>query len=343
MRRRSGARMLAHLETWRLYTTPYPFMLALAGIGVTRSGAHGWHILIPCIGLTAGWLGAHYMGDLLDRDLDAISKPHRPIPSGRLLPREALVSASALFLALLVLGALGDWQTLPVSAAIIVGSIAYNARFKTLGIYGNLVRGSLGALGLLYGALAWQPGLSWHIVVPALVLLAHDTSSNLVGTLRDADGDSAGHCQTVTVAHGHRFSVIVATSCYAAALAGAASVYWLLGMDNPSYVVALLLSACLGCVAFASLRRPSSLGREKALQAHAILNVERMVLTGGFATYALSAAVLVPVVLACIAVAIGLHYAMRLSHEFGSGDSPSHDPASEGGESHRPPVVPGMM
>ena len=38
-----------------------------------------------------GWTAGLYLSDFLDRNIDLIQKPHRPIPSGRIKPSEALV------------------------------------------------------------------------------------------------------------------------------------------------------------------------------------------------------------------------------------------------------------
>lgn len=201
-----SVRLAAHVETWRPYTLAYPSMLALAGIGATCSHDLGWRSATPCLGLSAGWLGAHYLGDLLDRDLDGIAKPHRPIPSGRLSSAEAAISAIVCFALLLSIGLAMNWPIFAAGLSIVLGSVGYSARFKVAGLSGSLVRGLLGAVGVLYGAFAvglWPP---WGVLVPALVFWFHDASSNVVGTIRDVSGDWAGAYQTVAVVRGIRFA-----------------------------------------------------------------------------------------------------------------------------------------
>ncbi|WP_330230958.1 UbiA family prenyltransferase [Nocardia sp. NBC_00508] len=313
-----GTHLTAHWETWRPYTLAYPVMLALAGVGSTGSDDVGWNVVMSCVGLSAGWLGAHYLGDLLDRDLDAIAKPHRPIPSGRLTPTAAAVSAMVCFGLLVGIGIAIDWRTIPVSAAIIVGIAGYSARFKARGFSGNAVRGSLGAFGLLYGAMAVSSWATWTLLVSAFVFCCHDISSNLVGTLRDAEGDRAGGYDTVAAVRGTTFTVALARSLYAAAIVAAAAVPWLLAKNNGAYVVSLVVSAVLGWYAFRLLSRSDRPQRIQALRAHAILNIERLVLTAGFATYAVDLGAVVPVLLVSILSAVVLHRLMREKHEFGA-------------------------
>lgn len=310
-------RLVAHLETWRPYTLAYPSMLALAGIGATCSHTLGWRSSMPCLALSTGWLGAHYLGDLLDRDLDAIAKPHRPIPSGRLSTTEAATAAIACFALFLSMGFTMNWRAFAVGLLIVLGIVGYSGRLKASGLSGSVVRGSLGALGVLYGAFAvgrWPP---WSVLVLMLVFWFHDTSSNVVGTARDVRGDRAGGYRTVAVVRGNRFAIALAGLFYLAAITGAGAELWLLGPTNAYYIVALGMSVTLGCYAFSQLRDENSLQPNQALRGHAILNVERLVLAAGFATYALTPSVIVPLLLVSLAAAIGLHYAMRERHEFG--------------------------
>jgi geranylgeranylglycerol-phosphate geranylgeranyltransferase len=315
------ARLVAHLETWRPYTLPYPLMLALAGIGATGSHDVGWRSAMPCLGLSAGWIGAHYFGDLLDRNLDAIAKPCRPIPSGRLSSAEAASAAIVCFTVLLSVGLAMNWRTFAAGSLIVLGIVGYSGRFKAVGLPGSLVRGSLGALGVLYGAFAVGPLPPWGVLMPALVFGFHDMSSNVVGTVKDVSGDRTGGYRTVAVIRGNRFAIALAGFFYVAAIITASAALWLLGLTNVAYGVALIVSVVLGCYAFSQLRDANSLQPNQTLRSHAILNVERLILAAGFATYAVSLLVIAPLLLVSLAAAIGLHYAMRLHHEFGHDDS----------------------
>src|SRR5262245_41247002 len=78
----------AHVQTWRPYTLPYPGLIGLAG-AVLGGERVVFRLAMVWLGVTLGWLGGLYLGDWFDRELDAIAKPQRPIPSGRLLPGEA--------------------------------------------------------------------------------------------------------------------------------------------------------------------------------------------------------------------------------------------------------------
>jgi geranylgeranylglycerol-phosphate geranylgeranyltransferase len=165
-----SVRLVAHVETWRPYTLAYPSMLALAGIGARCAHDLGWRSATPCLLLSASWLGAHYLGDLLDRYLDGVAKPYRPIPSGRLsTTKAAVVCAIACFTLLLSIGLAMNWPMFAAGLLIVRGGAGYRARFKAAGLSGSVVRGSLGAVGVLYSAFAVGPWPPWGVLVPALV------------------------------------------------------------------------------------------------------------------------------------------------------------------------------
>ena len=221
----AGGTLRAHVETWRPYTMWYPGLVALGGAALIAGPHHPWRLFAAWLAPTAGWLGGHYLGDYFDRELDAIGKPHRPIPSGRLSPNVARSCGCGCFGLLAVLAVAGGVATTGAAVLGALGIVGYSRWLKARGVAGNLIRGALGALALLYGvaAIGQHPtGRLW----PALLLLAvgwllHDTSSNLVGAIRDVEGDRAGGYQTLPVRHGSERAVRVAIGLYAGAFAAA--------------------------------------------------------------------------------------------------------------------------
>ena len=83
-------RLFAHLEAWRLYTVVWCGLVSLAGSCIAYGNFPPLRIsLLALIIPMMGWTAALYLSDFLDRKLDLIQKPHRPIPSGRIKPYEA--------------------------------------------------------------------------------------------------------------------------------------------------------------------------------------------------------------------------------------------------------------
>ncbi|WP_433088427.1 UbiA family prenyltransferase [Dactylosporangium sp. CA-052675] len=314
--RRLRTAVLAHVQTWRPYTVWYVGLLGLAGAGLAGERRPLWLVVAWAIP-TLGWLGGHYLSDWFDRDLDAVSKPHRPIPSGRLPARTALVWGSTAMLAVAVLAVVGGWPTAVVAACAVAAVVAYGLHLKASGLGGNLVRGLLGALTLLFGA-AVVPMFDRRVLVFAVAFWLHDCASNLVGTLRDVAGDAAGGYRTLPVRHGTPAAVWTSVACYAAALVAAAA------GAGPGHLVPLAAVAAAGAVALAPLvARRRALPVRVALRAHEVLVLERLGLAATVVALGLGATAAVALLVPMAALTWWTQRRMRTWYELGPAERPA--------------------
>jgi geranylgeranylglycerol-phosphate geranylgeranyltransferase len=319
----------AHVETWRPYTLWYVGLVGLGGAALIAGEHHPWRLFGAWAAPTLGWLGGHYLGDYFDRELDAGSKPHRPIPSGRLSPRTAAICGAVCFAALAVLAVASGWATTVAALFGALGIVAYSRWLKARGVAGNLIRGALGAIALLYGAAAVgsrpSAGTAAALLTLALAFWLHDTASNLVGTLRDIDGDRAGGYSTLPVRRGSEFAVRTVLGLYAgaaaAALAGgllAGTVDRPAGGSRPLYLLTLLVVLGLGLLALAPLvpyRR--SMPVPVALRAHAVLVLERVVLAAAVVGLGLGLRWQLALAVPLVALTGWTQSRMRSRHELG--------------------------
>ncbi|ANY09784.1 ubiquinone biosynthesis protein UbiA [Pseudonocardia sp. HH130630-07] len=290
---------------------------------MVAGGGSAAGIAVAVLAPVLGWLAGHYLGDYFDRDLDAIAKPHRPIPSGRLGARTALVCGIACAAASLLATTLVNWRILPVFACAFAGIVTYSLVFKQRGLAGNVNRGALSALATVVGAMAVAPWPSWALLPVALGFGLHDTASNLIGTVRDVDGDRAGGYRSVPVRHGTTTAVRLAAVLWAAAVVaiGAGA----LAAERPVPQLAGLAVAVLaGGYAFAVVR-PGSVTRRRALRSHEVLVAERMVLAGAVVAGAAGPALAVAVVLPALVVSLFMQARMRARHEFPAGAGDGED------------------
>jgi len=152
-----------------------------------------------------GWIAGLYLADYYDRTLDAIQKPQRPLPSGRIHPTEALVVGAVFAVTGLLLTVLLPWVTilLVITASILV--FCYAKYTKTRGLLGNFNRGTLTVVTYLFGVFSVGTPLTsipWYIWVLSLVFFLHDTNSNIIGAIRDVHGDRTGGYKTTPVFYG---------------------------------------------------------------------------------------------------------------------------------------------
>ncbi len=272
-------KLLAHLEMTRPYTLFHSGLLAVAGAVIASDGhVAPWRAGLAALVTICGWEAGLYASDYYDRRLDAISKPARPIPSGRVSPREAFTTMLALiaagYLASLALG----WANLALAVATTALGIAYAKTFKSHALLGNFDRGVLGVCAVAFGALA----AGWGPLAPLLALAAlaffHDSATNLVGAMRDREGDQAAGYNTVPVVYGARRSAQIATGLAALAALSGAALFALLrpgGLALSLFALALVLDAR---VYGALLLRGRDLSRPEALRAHKWLVGERLIL-----------------------------------------------------------------
>lgn len=329
----AGRALRAHVETWRPYTLWYVGLVGLGGAALVAGPHQPWRLLGAWAAPTLGWLGGHYLGDYFDRELDAGSKPHRPIPSGRLSPRAAVLCGSVCFAALAVLAVAGGWRTASIALLGALGIVAYSRWLKARGVAGNLIRGALGAIALAYGAAAVtgrpSAGTLGALLALALAFWLHDTCSNLVGTLRDIDGDRAGGYQTLPVRRGTPFAVRTALGLYAGTLAAALAGGLLADRGSRlGYLLTLLVVLGMGVAALVPLlAHRQAMPVSVALRGHAMLVLERVVLASAVVGLGLGPGWQLGLAVPMVVLTGWTQAMMRRRHELGAGVPPAAEAA----------------
>ncbi|HVC80248.1 MAG TPA: UbiA family prenyltransferase [Chloroflexota bacterium] len=307
---------LAHLEMTRPYTMFHAGLVAVAGAELASGGQGApWRVALAGVVTICGWEAGLYAGDYYDRELDAQSKPFRPVPSGRVSPREAFLTMVGLILSGYVCAlALGPGNLALAILTTVLG-ISYSKTFKAKALLGNFDRGVLGVCAALFGSLAVGTPAHGTVLLLLVVVFLHDSASNLVGTIRDVDGDRAAGCATVPVVYGvPRAAAISAGLALGGALAGIGLMVALAPgpLAWTLFVGALVLDASvyLGLVSERSV-----LNRARALRAHKYLVVERLLLFNGFiAVYAPSSVSLI-LLAGTLSASVGAQVLLRDRHE----------------------------
>ncbi|AXE21649.1 polyprenyltransferase [Runella rosea] len=154
----------------------------LAGMAIaqfTFGASPAYWLVLSTVGLYGGGV---VMNDVFDAQLDAIERPERPIPSGKV----PLRSAAFMGLSLLVLGVVSAvlFSTLSGVIALVVALLAilYDRYAKHSAVFGPLTMGFCRGGNLLLGISAVSPSLSewgWLALVPiayigAITLISQD-------------------------------------------------------------------------------------------------------------------------------------------------------------------------
>lgn len=317
-------KLFAHLETMRPYTVIWCGLVSLAGACLSWGQLPPLDVtILSVIVPIMGWIAGLYLSDFLDRKLDQIEKPHRPIPSGRIKPYEAILVGSIYA----IVGTLFSWYlgiknfSLVFVVALLV--LTYTSIAKSRGFLGHINRGIVTVAAYLYGVFTSPiplEAIPIYIWLLAPVFLFHDANSNLVGAIRDMQGDKKGGYQTIPVKYGIKKSIGLSAllTCIWFPLALILPLtynfvsqfyYYLILID-----VIILISFYL--FFFWSLE---SYSRKKALKYHEFFVIERITLASAFIIGSTTFLVGIGIYLTALVLTAVFQISLRSRYEFKDG------------------------
>lgn len=142
------------------------------------------------------------INDYVDKEIDAINEPTRPIPSGDLKPDEALVVFFVLTIVGIALAYLTNLQSLIFSLFAWIVSILYVVKGKRMGLPGNLMVSTCVAIPFLYGGLVMERGLSPASLIFAAIIFLSNTAREIIKGIVDVPGDKTSDIRTIAVLYG---------------------------------------------------------------------------------------------------------------------------------------------
>ena len=176
--------------------------------------------------------GGNALNDAYDAAADAVSHPHRPIPSGRLSAQAALAGGAAMMLAGIALAAVVGKMHVTVAAAAAVALWLYSEWLSATPLLGNALIAALSGLAVIYGALAC--GFCRRAVWAALLAAAVSLPREIFKDIQDVDGDAAAGRRTLPVVLGRSRALRIAAATAFAAMAVIVAPY-LLGVYGEFY------------------------------------------------------------------------------------------------------------
>jgi geranylgeranylglycerol-phosphate geranylgeranyltransferase len=177
--------------------------------------------------------------DYRDAAADAIAKPARPIPSGRLSRQAAGWLAVGLGLgAIAIASALGPGLT-AFAVATVVLSVGYSYLLKEIPLVGNA------SVGLLTGAILVYGGLAAGAITPAVAVACAMAglfifAQEIFYTVEDEAGDRAGGVRTTATSFGRRVALRMFRAL-ALLFVIVAILPWYLGLASAYYLYAVIV------------------------------------------------------------------------------------------------------
>ena len=172
-------------------------------LGGYVAGTGAWDkIALAALATLLAAASANAWNDYRDIDIDRINQPQRPLPSGMVSLRAALIFSIVLATLSIVLAALIS----PIALAIAVGSIillyVYSVWLKSTVLLGNATVALISALSPIFGGVAAGnagPSL-WLGAIVFVGIFARE----VLKTLADYEGDNAHNVRTISTAVGPR-------------------------------------------------------------------------------------------------------------------------------------------
>ena len=200
-----------------------PFNCAMAGVAAIIGQAIAGSVdpassalLFSAVFLVTG--AGNAVNDYYDREIDAVNRPARPIPSGRISPPLAFKYSLALFILGSILAGLVNQICLIVAVLNSVLLFFYARNLKATPLAGNVCVAYLtGSTFLFGGAAGGEAGLPAN-QIPFLLSFLATMSREIAKDIEDMDGDRLGGARTLPILAGERLSAGLAAAFALAAL-----------------------------------------------------------------------------------------------------------------------------
>lgn len=178
------------------------------------------------------------INDYYDREVDAINRPDRPIPSGRVSPRDALGFSIGCFALAVAVAITLPLLAVGIALVNLVALVLYTEFFKGLPGVGNAVVSYLGGSTFLFGAAA-VGSLGSSAAALALLAAIATFSREVIKDVEDVAGDSEEGLRTLPLVVGERSALLIATGALVVAVL-ASPLPFLLGAFGEVYIALVL-------------------------------------------------------------------------------------------------------
>ncbi len=137
------------------------------------------------------------INDYCDYEIDRINRPRRPLPSGRIRRRDALIFAILLVVIGVWLGALINRNATGIAILVFIALASYAFWLKRVPFVGNLVVSGLTGLTFVAGGVAIDSVRG--TLIPAVFAFLFTTAREIVKDLEDMDGDLKNGVETLAI------------------------------------------------------------------------------------------------------------------------------------------------
>lgn len=220
------------------------------------SGQFTFEVLMAAVVVFIVTGAGNSINDYFDHKIDAINKPERPIPSGRISLKTALIYSLSLFLVGIVLAFSINFLLGMIAFLSSILMVFYARDLKTKCLIGNLSISFLTGLCFVFGGIAvGQIMVSIYLGFYAFLMTM---AREIVKDMEDMEGDREEGATTLPLVYGTRTSSIIAA--FFMIIASITSpVLYLVGIFNLFYLIILIVAIVVFISSAISILKDQSL------------------------------------------------------------------------------------
>lgn len=196
------------------------------------------------------------INDYYDRGIDAINEPNRPIPSGDVSPREALLFAVVLSLTGFLAALMTNISCVVVATVALVIFVTYTTKGKRTGLPGNFLVGACVVIPFVYGGFVVQ-NLKLYVILFSTIVFLSITSREVTKGIVDVEGDASESIRTIAVLYGEKNAAVL-SSVFSFLAVSLSPLPWLWGLVSNWFLPMVILTDVGLVISFVSLLRNHS-------------------------------------------------------------------------------------
>ena len=178
------------------------------------------------------------INDYYDYKIDEINRPERPIPSGKVSPKNAKIYALSLFVTATVIG---FCISLLAGTIVLISSILmiiYSKSFKSKCLIGNITVSFLTGLCFVFGGIVVNQVIMGAYIMFFAFLM--NFAREIVKDIEDVEGDKSEGATTFPIVYGARYAAILASGLMILSPVLSPILYFL-GFFNVNFLIVLVI------------------------------------------------------------------------------------------------------
>jgi geranylgeranylglycerol-phosphate geranylgeranyltransferase len=154
------------------------------------------------------------INDYYDREIDRVNEPNRPIPSGLIKPKDALVFAFILTAIGFAAAYLTNVFCFTIAIIAWIIFTTYTTIGKRSGLLGNFLVSLCVAIPFIYGGYVARSLLRPNVLIFASIVFLSDTGREITKGIVDVEGDKKYNVKTLAVRFGEKAAALAAAFFY---------------------------------------------------------------------------------------------------------------------------------